>query len=98
MGKTLERSDYRVLFVESFLDRSRGRVRVRPLPGQWADITLLVECSRSMRKRGPAGTVFRIEAILKCREGVPHVYAPSHWDYEEVTRADAEAAIRREST
>ena len=43
---------YRKLIVESYYPAStsgrKGKVHIRPLPGQWADPSLSVECSKEL--------------------------------------------------
>jgi len=71
----------RELIVETYKasgENSVSKIRVRPLPGQWADVGLKVECSKSMRENYPVGTRFKIFAKLIDRQGTPLIY--SHYD------------------
>ena len=71
----------RELIVETYRatgEKSGSKIRVRPLPDQWADVGLKVECSKAMRENYPVGTKFKILAKLIDREGTPLVY--SHYD------------------
>jgi len=47
---------------------SNASIRVSPLPGQGVSPSMKVECSRSMRKSHPVGTLFKIQAKLTSRE------------------------------
>ena len=85
------REGYRSIYVETFYD---GYVRVRPLAGQWADVGLVVQCSKAMRARYPVGSVFRLESKLSMKLGTRLLYCPPNADYELVDRAVAQAAIR----
>lgn len=85
---------YRSLYVESYFDERRSRTRIRPLPGQWAASTHVVECSRSMRDMYPLGTVFRLEVARKTYAGEEtHLYAPATADYFVVDRNEAIRSI-----
>lgn len=43
---------YRKLIVESFyparMSGKKGKVHIRPIPGQWASASLAVECSKKL--------------------------------------------------
>lgn len=66
------------IIVETYVssgEPSSASLRVRPLSGQGVDPDLKVECSRSMRRQYPAGSLFRLNAshrsstILACISG-----------------------------
>ena len=79
---------YRLLKVESYEVKStsgkRGKVHIRPLPGQWADTSLVVECSKKLSdtKVYPVGSRFEIKAKLTDREdGGEYIYSSFRWQF-----------------
>lgn len=81
---------YVMIVVESFVptDRSglRGRVHIRPVPGEIYPQTLHVECSKRLSERYPVGTKFRIRAKLTDREdGGEFLYSYHGWPVEVLT-------------
>jgi len=82
---------YRQLKVESFIpERSSGRkgkVHIRPLPGQWADSSLAVECAKKLSntKIYPLGSQFEICAKLTDREdGGAYIYSYFGWKVKQI--------------
>jgi hypothetical protein len=56
-------SEYQHVVVETYCTGDRPpAIRVRPIHGQSFPITMNVECSKTMRKAYPVGTLFRIYA------------------------------------
>ncbi len=77
---------YRKLRVESYevcsTSGKRGKVHIRPLPGQWAPTTLAVECSKKLSNLNlyPLGSQFEICAKLTDREdGGEYIYSYFGW-------------------
>lgn len=93
----IEKSDtYRTLFIQTFRHsggNSCHSIRARPLAGQRFSTDLNVECSSTMRKEHPLGTIFQIWAKQTDREGKPSLFSHHSWGYSIVTRAEAEQAI-----
>jgi len=74
---------------------SSANVRVSPLPGQGISYKIKVECSRSMRKEHPIGTLFKLKARLTNREGgTPFLYSRHDWEYEVVSEDEAKKYIK----
>ncbi|WP_447885238.1 hypothetical protein [Serratia fonticola] len=80
---------YRWLKVESYIVNStsgkRGKIHIRPLPGQWADTHLAVECSKKLSdtKNYPVGSQFEIWAKLTDREeGGEYIYSSFRWEFK----------------
>lgn len=85
MAKTEE--SYRPLKVESYEVKStsgkRGKIHIRPLPDQWADTSLQVECSKKLSKNYPVGSRFEIIAKLTDREdGGEYIYSSFRWEFK----------------
>ena len=72
-------------------ENSGSKIRVRPLQGQWADVSLKVECSKAMRENYPVGTKFKINAKIIEREGTPLLYSHYNADYEVLSDQEAKA-------
>lgn len=82
-------TDYHLIFVESFFPADtngrHGALHIRPVPGQpLFPETLFVECSRSLVKNHPVGTVFRIRGKLSLMKGTPYIYSHYSWSYQVV--------------
>ena len=80
---------YRMVFVESYRPKStsglHGDVHIRPCAGQEFPTTMHVECSKSLSKNYPVGTVFRIKAKLTDRQGAgDFLYSYFGWEYDVV--------------
>ncbi|WP_174847507.1 hypothetical protein [Yersinia artesiana] len=80
---------YRSIIVESYLEQNlsgkRGKVHIRPIPGQWADVTLQVECAKRLSKDYPVGTQFKIQAKLTDRDdGGEYLYSSFRWEPDEI--------------
>lgn len=66
------------IIVETYKSRgenSSSEIRARALPGQWAEPSLKVQCSKTMRGKHPIGTKLRIDAKIIDREGTPQLYS-----------------------
>ena len=88
--------EYIVTTVPNTSGGSSASLRVVPLPGQGISTNTKVECSRSMRKQHPQGTLFKISLTLTSREGgTEFLYAHYNSDYEVVSKADAEKFIMK---
>jgi hypothetical protein len=80
-------SPYRQIVIETYY--GNGRVRARPVKGEFYPETMSVECSRDMRKRFPIGTRFLIYAKETDREGSPpFLYTHYSWPYEIVQESE----------
>ncbi len=81
-------SEYRQVIIETFDGGARGhhgKVRARPISGEFYPTNMVVECSKDMRTRHPVGTKFRIYAKETDREGSdPFLYTHHSWPYEVV--------------
>ena len=79
-------SGYRRVVVETFVGGARGhhgKIRVRPVEGEYYPSSMVVECSKDMRTRHPVGTKFRIYAKETDRDGSePFLYTHFSWPYE----------------
>ncbi len=82
---------YRKLIVESFYPASmsgrKGKVHIRPTPGQWASTSLAVECSKKLSdvKVYPIGSQFEITAKLTDREdGGEYIYSSFRWEFKHI--------------
>ncbi|WP_113479713.1 hypothetical protein [Rhizobiales bacterium] len=80
---------YRMVLVESYRPNRtsglHGDVHVRPRPGQGFPVTMHVECSKSLSRNYPVGTVFKIRAKLTDREGSgDFLYSYFGWKYDVV--------------
>ena len=89
---------YQYFIVTTFInvaEQSSAKYRVRPLVGQGLPTNMRVECSRSMRKDHPLGTLFKIQAQLINKEGgTEFLYSRFDWDYEVVTLEQAKQFIK----
>lgn len=80
---------YQMVLVESYRPNStsglHGDVHIRPRPGQGFPTTMHVECSKSLSRNYPVGTVFRIRAKITDREGSgDFLYSYFGWKYDVV--------------
>lgn len=78
---------YRPLKVESYEIQSssgkRGKIHIRPLTGQWAEVSLQVECSKKLSNDYPVGSQFEILAKLTDREeGGEYIYSSFRWKFK----------------
>ena len=68
---------------------SANSIRVRPVDGQGLPSTMNAECSTSMRKQYPVGTVFRIRAqVVENSTGATFLYTHFSWPFEVISRPD----------
>lgn len=80
---------YQLVLVESYRPSStsglHGGVHIRPSHGQGFPSSMHVECSKSLTRNYPLGTVFRIRAKLTDREGLgDFLYSYFGWTYDVV--------------
>ena len=97
-----KKDPYQEIIVETFstTDTSgrHGPVHVRPLPGQGLDPGMMVECSKSLSRDYPVGTLFRIRAKVTDRQGgTPFLYSNHRWPAPTVTALEAKDHIRHNS-
>lgn len=73
---------------------SANSIRVRPVAGQGLPLSMNVECSTSMRKQYPVGTVFRIKAqVVENSTGARFLYTHFSWPFEVIARPDRPAHL-----
>ncbi len=87
---------YRNVLVKSYAqsgEASSAVVRIHPLAGQGLSEKLNVECSKSMRRDYPVGTIFRIRAKITDREGGVFVYSYFGWPFEVLSDEKAQAFL-----
>lgn len=80
---------YQTILVESYyagrLSGRHGEIHVRPRPGQGYPVTMHVECSKSLSRNYPVGTIFKIRAKLTDREGSgDFLYSYFGWKFDVV--------------
>ena len=80
---------YQVVLVESYRPKSgsglHGDIHIRPRPGQGFQTEMHVECSKSLSRNYPVGTIFKIRAKLTDREGSgDFLYSYFGWKYDVV--------------
>jgi len=79
-------SPYRQIIVESYAGPARGhhgKIRVRPVKGEFYPPALDVSCSKAMRYQHPVGTKFRIYAKEMSRVGgSAFLYTAPSWPYD----------------
>lgn len=74
---------------------SNAKYRVHPLAGQGFNVSMNVECSRSVREEATNGNVIIIWAKETNREnGTPFLYSHHRWLHQKVSKAEAEEMIR----
>jgi hypothetical protein len=88
-------SHYQDIIIETFRSTGGGStksIRARPVSGQNLDTLMKVECSSSMRKNHPVGTLF----LLKNREGgKPFLYAHFDTPYKIMTTNEANEFLKK---
>lgn len=86
------------IVIESFIARgepSCSLIRARPYPGQGLSAYLRIECSKSMRCNHPVGTLFKVWAEWKSKQGgLPFLYASYRARYEVLDREQAISFIK----
>jgi len=87
---TNRRSGYFSVIVESYHPNStgglHGPIHIRPVAGQGLDISMHVECSKSLSYSYPVGTRFRLRAKITNKEGGrPFLYSYFGWPYEVIS-------------
>jgi hypothetical protein len=80
---------YQLILVESYVPKHtsglHGAVHIRPCPDQGLPTTMHVECSKSLSRNYPVGTIFRVKAKLTDRKGMgDFLYSYHGWDYDVV--------------
>ena len=99
VNRTMLGNDYQYIIVESFEDIPRsgrhGVIHVRAVSGQGIPDGLMVESPKSMRRKHPVGTKFRVLAKLKYRGDTPYIYSSWQWVYDVVSVKEARSFIRR---
>jgi hypothetical protein len=71
---------------------SANSIRVRPVAGQGLPLSMNVECSTSMRKQYPVGTVFRIKAqVVENSNGARFLYTHFSWPFAVISQPDCPA-------
>jgi hypothetical protein len=91
--------DYNDVIVESFVpsDTSgrHGAVHLRPLAGQGLSTALFVECSKTLSRDYPVGSLFKIRAKLTDRDGGgEYLYSYHGWVASEVSPVEADLFIK----
>ena len=93
--KSKPRAVYAHYDVETYRNSgepSANSIRVRPMVGQGLPLSMNVECSTSMRKQYPVGTVFRIKAqVVEISTGAQFLYTHFSWPFEVISRPDRPA-------
>ena len=91
-------SHYRKVAIETFRnpgEPSSASIRARPLAGQGFSTSMRVECSSTMRKNYPVGSVFIVEAQIIDKEGGSQfLYTHYNWPFEVIDRSVVEERIR----
>ena len=91
-------SYYREVVIETYKNTRGGSsksIRAKPIAGQGLDTTMNVECSSSMRKRYPIGTLILLEAKIANKEGGPDfLYAHFESPYRVLSADEAKEFLR----
>jgi hypothetical protein len=85
-------SHYRNVVIKTFKATGGGSsksVRASPIDGQGLDTSMKVECSSSMRKHNPVGSLFLLQAKVINKEGTDFLYAHYDTPYKVITEQDA---------
>ena len=94
-------SNYHEVIIETFSSSGGGSsksVRARPVDGQDLDIKMKVECSSSIRKNNPVGTLFLLEAKVTDKEGgTPFLYAYHNAPYKIISAQEAKEFLSKEA-
>ena len=85
--------DHQSVEIESFeipgIVGPRGKVGLRPIPGQWVSAALLLEGNRSLAEDYPVGTRFKVQAtLMKRANGAEYLFSSWQWDVKIVERPD----------
>ena len=100
-GRISRQAEYREYLVETYIpvaEQSSQEVRVRPLERQGVPTDLRVRCSVAMRENHDVGTIFKIGTKLADKEGgTPFLHSPYTWDYDVLTKRQAQAFLSRKS-
>ena len=91
---------YRKVIIQTFRSSGGGSsksVRARPIDGQGLDVSMKVECSSSMRKKHPIGSLILLDAKIKNREGgIPFLYAHFNSPYKIISVEEAKKFLSKE--
>ena len=92
-------SYYRKVIIKTYRATGGGSnksVRARPIDGQGFDTSMKVECSSSMRKNNPLGTLFLLDAKITNREGgTPFLYVHYNAPYKVISEKEAEEFLSK---
>jgi hypothetical protein len=85
---------YQWILVESYRPAStsglHGPVHIRPCAGQGFPTSLHVECSKSLSRNYPVGTVFRLRCKLTdLKGGRAFLYSHFKWAYDVIQRGES---------
>lgn len=90
-----DNNPYRYIVAELFSasrEKSRHKIRARPLSGQWASSDYRIECPLGIRKVENVGQLFKFKAKFKEPAGI-QLFTSYHWKPEPVTQNQANAFI-----
>jgi hypothetical protein len=73
-------------------EKSRHKIRARPLPGQWASPEYRIECSLDIRQLHNIGQFYKFKAKFKNTNTAPQLYA-SHYLQPELITSEAASAF-----
>ncbi|MCP3673121.1 MAG: hypothetical protein GY829_01430 [Gammaproteobacteria bacterium] len=92
-------SSYRKVILKTYRASGAGSsksVRAHPIEGQGLDTTMNVECSSSMRKNNPIGSLILIEAKITDKEGgTPFLYAHYNSPYRVISEQEADEILSK---
>lgn len=91
-------SHYRNVIIKTFKASGGGSnksVRASPIEGQGLDTSMKVECSSSMRKNNPIGSLFLLQAKVTDKEGTPFLYAHYNTPYKIITEQEAKEYLSK---
>jgi hypothetical protein len=88
--------DHQPVEIESFEilghPGSRGKIGLRPIPGQKVPASLLLEGNKSLAEDYPVGTRFRVQAtLMKRANGAEYLFSSWQWDVKVVSTPDQAA-------
>jgi hypothetical protein len=89
-------AEYRYIIIELFdgtSEGSRNDIRARPLPNQWADPTVRVECPSGFRIKQNIGQLYKIRAKFKNTKQAQQLYSYRGWTPTLVSKENAERFI-----
>ncbi len=89
-------AEYRYIIIELFdgtSEGSRNDIRARPLPNQWADPSLRVECTSAFRTKQNVGQLYKIRAKFKDTKQTQQLYSYRDWTPTLVSKQEADRFI-----